>query len=83
MWSPGVVQTRGCFYAEMQTRRCGTLYRYYLTQAVLKAADDGCLVRRISAGEIETAVIDHVRALLRHPKVGIATWRGRRVRMPI
>ena len=60
------------------TRRKGKIYRYYVAQAVLKGTDDGCLVRRIAAGEIETAVIDQVRALLRQPEVVMGTWRAAR-----
>ena len=60
------------------TRRKGKLYRYYVSQAVLKGSDDGCLVRRISAGEIEAAVIDQVRTLLRQPEVVMGTWRAAR-----
>ena len=56
------------------TRRKGKLYRYYVSQAILKGTDDACLVRRVSAAEIETAVIDQVRALLRQPEVVIGTW---------
>ena len=58
------------------TRKRGKLYTYYVSQAVLKGTDDGCTVRRISAGEIEAAVIDQVRALLRQPEVVIGTWRA-------
>ena len=60
------------------TRSKGKIYRYYVSQAVLKGTDDGCLVRRISAGEIEAAVIDQVRTLLRQPEVVIGTWRAAR-----
>jgi hypothetical protein len=58
------------------TRRRGKLYTYYVSQAVLKGTDDGCTVRRISAGEIEAAMMDQVRALLRQPEVVIGTWRA-------
>jgi DNA invertase Pin-like site-specific DNA recombinase len=58
------------------TRRRGKLYTYYVSQAVLKGTDDGCTVRRISAGEIEVAVMDQVRALLQQPEVVISTWRA-------
>jgi DNA invertase Pin-like site-specific DNA recombinase len=61
------------------TRRKGKIYRYYVSQTVLKGVDDGCQVRRISAGEIESAVIDQVRTLLRQPEVVIGTWRAARV----
>ena len=57
-------------------RKGGRLYRYYVAQRVLKgdAADDGSIVRRVSAAEIEGAVIRQVRALLRQPEVVVGTW---------
>jgi DNA invertase Pin-like site-specific DNA recombinase len=58
----------------------GRLYRYYVAQRVLKgdaAGDDG-IVRRVSAAEIEGAVVDQVRALLRQPEVVVGTWRAAR-----
>ncbi len=64
------------------TRRKGKLYTYYVSQAVLKGTDDGCTVRRISAGEIEAAVMDQVRALLRQPEVVIGTWRAAQAEAP-
>jgi hypothetical protein len=57
------------------TRRRGRLYRYYVSQAVLKgAAGDDCPVRRLPAAEIEAAVVDQVRVLLRQPEVVVGTW---------
>jgi hypothetical protein len=64
------------------TRRRGKLYTYYVSQAVLKGTDDGCTVRRISAGEIEAAVMDQVRALLQQPEVVIGTWRAAQAEAP-
>jgi site-specific DNA recombinase len=64
------------------TRRRGKLYTYYVAQAVLKGTDDGCTVRRISAGEIEAAVMEQVRALLQQPEVVIGTWRGAQADAP-
>ena len=58
------------------TRKKGKLYTYYVSQTVRKGTDDGCTVRRISAGEVEAAVMDQVRALLRQPEVVIGTWRA-------
>ena len=49
----------------------GRLYRYYVAQRVLKGVagtDDG-LVWRVSAAEIEAAVVHQVRTLLRQPEV--------------
>jgi DNA invertase Pin-like site-specific DNA recombinase len=64
------------------TRRRGKLYTYYVSQAVLKGTDDGGTVRRISAGEIEAAVMDQVRALLCQPEVVIGTWRAAQAEAP-
>ncbi len=65
------------------TRRRGRLYRYYVAQRVLKgdAGEDG-LVRRVSAAEIEAAVTDQVRALLRQPEVVVGTWLAARAEAP-
>ena len=58
------------------TRRRGRLYRYYVAQSVLKATavatDDA--IRRVSASEIEAAVIGQVRVLLRQPEIIAGTW---------
>jgi site-specific DNA recombinase len=64
------------------TRRRGKLYTYYVSQAVLKGTDDDCTVRRISAGEIEAAVMEQVRALLQQPEVVIGTWRAAQAEAP-
>ena len=62
----------------------GRLYRYYVAQRVLKGdapGDDG-IVRRVSAAEIEAAVVDQVRALLRQPEVVVGTWLAARTEAP-
>ncbi|WP_372624527.1 recombinase family protein [Falsiroseomonas sp.] len=64
--------------------RRGRLYRYYVAQRVLKGdadGDDG-IVRRVSAAEIETAVVGQVRALLREPEVVAGTWMAARASAP-
>jgi DNA invertase Pin-like site-specific DNA recombinase len=61
------------------TRQRGKQYRYYVSQAVLKGMKEDSPIRRISAGEIEAAVVDQVRALLRQPEVVVGTWRAARV----
>ncbi len=62
------------------TRRRGRLYRYYVSQSALKVTDtaDTGLVRRVSAAEIEAAVVDQVRALLRQPEIIVGTWAAAR-----
>ena len=57
------------------TRRRGRLYRYYVSQSVLKGLDTGSdVVRRVSAAEIESLVVDQVRGLLRQPEIVVGTW---------
>ncbi|MGK7865591.1 recombinase family protein [Falsiroseomonas sp. E2-1-a4] len=65
-------------------RKNGRLYRYYVAQRVLKgdAAGDDSIVRRVSAAEIEAAVVDQVRALLRQPEIVVGTWRAARREAP-
>ena len=70
----------------VHTRRRGRLYRYYVAQRVLKGAEgdqpDPGIVRRVSASEIEAAVVDQIRALLRQPEVVVGTWMAARAEMP-
>jgi site-specific DNA recombinase len=60
------------------TRRRGKLYRYYVSTTVLKRGPEACPIRRVPAAEIEVAVIDQVRHLLRAPEIIVATWRSAR-----
>src|SRR5262245_46152394 len=58
------------------TRRGGELYRYYVCQAAQKGEVSDTEIRRLSAANIEAAVIDQLRTLLRAPEVVMATWRA-------
>ena len=60
------------------TRKGQKLYRYYISQSVLKQGSGACAIGRISAAEIETAVIDQLRGILRSPEIVIGTWRSAR-----
>ena len=63
--------------------RQGQRYRYYVSQSVLKgSAADGPPIARISAAEIEGAVIAQVRGLLRQPEVVMGAWRAARASVP-
>jgi hypothetical protein len=67
------------------TRRRGRLYRYYVSQSVLKeTVDTGSsdTVRRVSAAEIEAAVTNQVRTLLRHPEIIVGTWLAAKAKAP-
>jgi DNA invertase Pin-like site-specific DNA recombinase len=69
----------GCAMTPTHTRRRGKLYRYYVSMDVIKQGTDACPVRRVPAGEIEAAVIDQVRALIRTPEIVVRTWRAAEV----
>ena len=60
------------------TRRGQKLYRYYVSQAVIKGGLNSCPMNRVPAAEIERAVIDQLRILLRSPEIVVATWRAAR-----
>jgi hypothetical protein len=64
------------------TRRRGRLYRYYVSTAVLKQGRDACPIGRLPAGEIEAAVLNQLRVLLRSPEVIVRTWRAARQLAP-
>jgi hypothetical protein len=66
----------GSAMSPTHTRRQGKQYRYYVTNSVLKRGPEACPIRRVPAAEIETAVIDQVRGLLRAPEIIIRTWRA-------
>jgi site-specific DNA recombinase len=68
----------GTAMSPTHTRRGNRLYRYYVSQAVLKHGPEACPVRRVPAAEIEVAVVDQLRGMLRSPEVIVATWRAAR-----
>jgi hypothetical protein len=45
---------------------------------VLKRDAEACTVRRVPAAEIESAVVDQLRGLLRSPEIFVRTWRAAR-----
>lgn len=59
------------------TRKCGRLYRYYVSQSVMKGTDAPG-VRQVPAAEIEKIVVDQVRALLLTPEIIVQTWKAAR-----
>jgi DNA invertase Pin-like site-specific DNA recombinase len=60
------------------TRKGQKLYRYYLSQTVIKGDTNDCPINRVPAAEIERAVIDQLRVLLQSPEIIVATWRTAR-----
>ena len=58
------------------TRKKGSRdYRYYVCTKKVKEGYDQCPLPNLPAGQIETAVVDQLRALLRHPDVIARTYR--------
>ncbi len=68
----------GCAMTPTHTRRGDKLYRYYVSQDVLKRGRDACPVGRVPAAEIESAVVNQLRGLLRAPEIVVGTWRTAR-----
>jgi len=68
----------GAAMSPTHTRKNGRLYRYYLSQTVLKKGSGDCPVPRVPAAEIERLVIDQVRLLLLAPEIIVQTWRSAR-----
>ncbi len=64
------------------TRKGGRLYRYYVSQAVLKGGANDASFRRLPAGEIEGLVMEQVRALLRQPEIVVGTWHATQAEAP-
>ena len=69
----------GAAFSPTHTCKGGKLYRYYVSQTVLKHGAGSCPVGRVPAGEIETAVIDQLRAVFRQPEIIAGTWKAARV----
>jgi site-specific DNA recombinase len=63
------------------TRRRGRVYRYYVSQSVIRGGANGCPVSRVPAGEIERAVVDEVRHLLLSPEIVVRACRAAREEM--
>jgi site-specific DNA recombinase len=68
----------GAAMSPTHTRKRNRLYRYYVSQDVLKRGPDACPVGRVPAAEIEAAVIDQVRGVFRQPEIIVGTWRAAR-----
>ncbi|EAQ26830.1 recombinase family protein [Roseovarius sp. 217] len=68
----------GAAFSPTHTRKGGKLYRYYVSQTVLKHGAGSCSVGRVPAGEIEAAVINQLRAVFRQPEIVAGTWKEAR-----
>ncbi len=66
----------GAAFSPTHTRKGGRLYRYYVSQTVLKYGAGSCPIGRVPAGEIEAAVIDQLRIVFRQPEIVAGTWKA-------
>ncbi|NOX72207.1 MAG: recombinase family protein [Alphaproteobacteria bacterium] len=66
----------GAAFSPSHTRKKNRLYRYYVSQTVLKHGAGTCPVGRVPAGEIESAVTNQLRAVFRQPEIIIGTWKA-------
>ena len=66
----------GAAFSPTHTRKGDRLYRYYVSQTVLKHGAGACPVGRVPAAEIEAAVIDQMRAVFRQPEIIAGTWKA-------
>jgi hypothetical protein len=66
----------GAAMSPTHTRKGNRLYRYYVSQDVLKRGPDACPVGRVPAAEVEAAVIDQLRGVFRQPDIVVGTWRA-------
>jgi len=70
------------------TRKGQRLYRYYVSQSVIRGigttdlAGHPDIVTRVPAGDVEAAVMDQLRLMLRSPEIIVATWRAARPDLP-
>ncbi|ADE86449.1 recombinase family protein [Rhodobacter capsulatus] len=68
----------GAAFSPTHTRKGGRLYRYYVSQTVLKHGAGSCPVGRVPAGEVEAAVINRLRAAFHQPEIVAGTWKAAR-----
>jgi len=70
----------GAAFSPTHTRKGSRLYRYYVSQTVLKHGAGSCPVGRVPAGKIEAAFIAQLRAVFRQPEIVAGTWKAARAR---
>ncbi|MBC7739670.1 MAG: recombinase family protein, partial [Candidatus Saccharibacteria bacterium] len=66
----------GAAFSPTHTCKGTRQYRYYVSQSILKHGAGACPIGRVSAGEIEAAVIDQLRAVFRQPQIIVGTWKA-------
>ena len=70
----------GAAFSPTHTHKGGKLYRYYVSQTVMKHGGGACPIGRVPAGEIEATLIDQLRAVFRQPEILAGKWKAARVK---
>jgi site-specific DNA recombinase len=71
-----IFDAEGVAMSPTHTRRKGRLYRYYISQQLIKAGQPaGAGSMRVPAGEIEEIVTGQFRRMVASPEVIVATWK--------
>jgi len=73
----------GAAFSPTHTRKRGKLYRYYVSQSVLKHGAGACPIARVHAGRIEAAVLDQLRAVFRQSEIVAGTGRAARAHFDV
>lgn len=66
----------GAAFSPTHTRKNGKLYRYYVSQTLLRHGAGSSTVGRVSAAEIEGTVVDQLRAVFRQPEIIVGAWKS-------
>lgn len=78
LWGPD-----GAAFSPTHTRKGGKLYRYYVSQSVLRHGAGVCPVGGVPAAEIESAVIEQLRAIFRQPEILAGSTKAARGHLPV
>jgi site-specific DNA recombinase len=68
----------GAAMSPTHTKKGNRLYRYYVGEDVPKRGPGACPIGRVSAAEIEAAVVDQLRGVFRQSEIVVGTWRAAR-----
>jgi hypothetical protein len=68
----------GTAMTPVHTRKGGKLYRYYVSNALIRTGSTACPIRRIAAAEIEAVVLSQIKMMVQTPEIIVATWRAAR-----
>ncbi len=72
----------GAAFSPTHTRKGGRLYRYYVSQTILRHGAGACPIARVPANEIEATVIGQLRAVFRQPELIAGTTKAARQHDP-